>query len=165
MSLAEGGDEKPMILCWARASAECGKGGAIGQRAGMRLPQSLAPRQGWECGGRSHRRSMPPSAWAKIYQMPSEWQQNPSHQSPLAGILVVTGDERCTYSWLEVCVCTCLLLYHLETHSAGPSPGKRQKTGTGKGLGRYVPQGLPDSKASDGCQGRARPKGSQGVAR
>lgn len=42
--MAEGGDEKPMILCWARASAECGKGGAIGQRAGMRLPQSLAPR-------------------------------------------------------------------------------------------------------------------------
>ena len=94
-----------------------------------------------------------------------EWQQNPSHQSPPAGILVVTGDERCTYSWLEVCVCTCLLLYHLETHSPGPSPGKTQKTGTGKGDERYVPQGLPDSKASDGSRGRARPKGSQGVAR
>ena len=55
-------------------------------------------------------------------------------------------------------VCVCLLLYHPESQSAGPSPGRREKTGTGKGDGRYVPQALPDSRASNGCQGRARPK-------
>lgn len=68
--------------------------------------------------------------------MPSEWQQNPSHHSPPAGILVVTGDGRCTYSWLGVC----LLLYHPERHSAGPSPGRREKTGTGKGGGGMFPK-------------------------
>ena len=32
-------------------------------------------------------------------------------------------------------VCVCLLLYHPESQSAGPSLGRRQKTGTGKGDG------------------------------
>lgn len=43
--MAKGGDQKPMIPCWARASAEYGEGGAVRQRAGVSLP---SPRpQGW----------------------------------------------------------------------------------------------------------------------
>lgn len=45
MSLAKGGDQKPMIPCWARASAEYGEGGAVRQRAGMSLPSPWP--QGW----------------------------------------------------------------------------------------------------------------------